>query len=58
MSKREGTEQFEQLDNRVDKLAEDMGEVLELYQYAEKLYPYHHLRENKAVRGNLLKIKR
>lgn len=39
----------EPLSERLDRIVSDIDEVTELYDFAEKLYPYENIREGSAT---------
>lgn len=40
---------MEGVNSKVDKIRGDVSNLIELYDYAEKLYPYENLREPRKV---------
>lgn len=40
---------MESLDQKLDRIRSDVSTITELYDYAEKLYPYTNIREPRKV---------
>ena len=39
----------EKIDDKIDRINGDISNIIDLYDYAEKLYPYTNLREANSV---------
>jgi hypothetical protein len=47
---------MEGLNQKLDRIAGDVNQLIELYDFAEKLYPYQNIREPLKVRACILYI--
>ncbi len=45
---------MEGLDKKFDRISNDVSSILEVYDFAEKLYPYENIREPLSVSYNSL----
>ena len=47
---------MEELGHKIDRLAGDVTQITELYDFAEKLYPYENTRASRKVISHFLTI--